>query len=188
MSCACNCTSAHAARESDCEQRHCIGVDAMEGFKLTCFIVLAAAMLLGAGGENVLNGTLFRYGTARLSAAFMTGAAPVFCLRQTDILCCHVLTGAASACARVFPSQPPALHYGRWTNRRLFCDTLCAAAHRALERPGVVRPPPNPAIARLGHSSMPSPQHRTQGRMPVLSVPGQAFGTTDSALHFVCWS
>lgn len=48
----------------------------MEGFRLSRFIVLAAAMLMGARGQNVMDGTLFRYGTARMSAAFMTGAAP----------------------------------------------------------------------------------------------------------------
>ena len=52
------------------------GVRAMEGFRSTIFIVLAAATVLGAGGQNVMNGTLFRYGSARMSAAFMTGAAP----------------------------------------------------------------------------------------------------------------
>ena len=38
------------------------------------WLVVLAALLLGAWGQDEMNGTLFRYGKGRMSAAFMTGA------------------------------------------------------------------------------------------------------------------
>ena len=82
-----------------------LGVGAMEGFRLIRFIVLAAPMLLGAWGLDAMNGTLFRYGTARMSAAFMTGAALTL-LPLADPRSLLPRTNRGRKCLRQGLSQP----------------------------------------------------------------------------------